>query len=63
MTLVGEVTIPPDDRPGELTALHYVIERTAWLRLNQPPGSAETRVIGDEIAAGLTARRLGGGSR
>lgn len=30
MTLLGEVAIPANDRRGELTALHYVIERDDW---------------------------------
>jgi RimJ/RimL family protein N-acetyltransferase len=30
MKLLGEVAIPANDRRGELTALHYVIERDAW---------------------------------
>jgi RimJ/RimL family protein N-acetyltransferase len=30
MTLLGEVTIPANDRRGQLTALHYVIDRARW---------------------------------
>ena len=30
MTLTGEVTIPANDRRGELTALHYVITSAEW---------------------------------
>jgi RimJ/RimL family protein N-acetyltransferase len=30
MTLLGEVTIPANERRGQLTALHYVIDREAW---------------------------------
>ncbi len=31
MTLVGEVTIPANERRGELSALHYAIGREEWL--------------------------------
>jgi RimJ/RimL family protein N-acetyltransferase len=30
LTLLGEVTIPANDRRGELTALHYEVGREAW---------------------------------
>jgi RimJ/RimL family protein N-acetyltransferase len=41
MRLLGEVTVPADDRRGELTALHYVIERDEWLtrKVRDDPGA------------------------
>lgn len=36
MTLLGEVTIPANERRGQLTALHYVIDRADWPA--RPPG-------------------------
>ncbi len=33
MRLLGEVKIAANDRRGELTALHFEIERDEWLRL------------------------------
>jgi RimJ/RimL family protein N-acetyltransferase len=35
MRLLGEVTIPPNERRGELTALHYTIEHRDWLTLKK----------------------------
>jgi hypothetical protein len=43
MTLLGEVTIPPNDRRGELSAVRYMIERADWLTLAERRHSAHRR--------------------
>lgn len=40
MKLLGEVTIPANDRRGELNVLHYVIERDDWLTRDERPRPA-----------------------